>query len=374
MAEFNKTHNAFMAAMKKDAALFYAAFFIMVFAKAFGLYVADKLYYVLFAISGLLLACRLLLLVKDREVLLKSIAILLPCAIFFLNARETTLLFTCLFLAASKEINFEACMKSACGIYIVAICLRVVLYFCGVVEGGEKAIVANASDGTPYVVGYTYGYGYVTPNIFFAVVFVAVLLVLYVRKDKLDWVTITLTGIVALIVFLATKCKTGFVVYLGVLGAIAMHKLFPKRRKYLHAYCLLLVVISLFVGILLPFLRNLDNSSLMNLIDRILSGRLRISAQALRETGISFWGSAGWALDIMYMDVLFNCGTVGFAMVIAGGTALVWAFLKEEEPVGLICVCALILYASMEQFPLNIAMNPFLLYLGTNVIFKRKIV
>lgn len=83
-------------------------------------------------------------------------------------------------------------------------------------------------------------------------------------------------------------------------------------------------------------------------------------------------GTGGVFVDSLYMDVLLNCGVVGFCMLILGFGAAAWGFIRDRNDMGLICITAMILYACMEQFPLNIAMNPFILYLGTDVLFKNK--
>lgn len=356
---------------KENTILFYAAFALMVFAKAFGLYRADKIYYVLFAVSAAMLAVRILLMKKTKEDFGKLALLLLPGTAVFLYCRETTLLFTCLFLAASKEIDFDFSMKWCLRIYIFAIPLRLLLYFCGLVEGGEKAIYLHNSAGESYLAGYTYGYGYPHPNVLFITVFVAVLLYLYVRKDELGWKEIVAPGIVMVFTFLVTKSKAGLLISLAVMFALVLQRYVPHREQFIRLYCALMIGASLIVGIVLPLLYSADNPILYFINKFVITGRLRWAKEALMEAGVSLLGGGNAFLDILYMDVLINSGIAGFCMLMAGVIALPISFAKRRNYVGLLCASAMVLYACMEQFPLNIAMNPFVLYLGTDVLFEK---
>jgi len=362
--------NRYCNGLKTDAALFYLAFFLMVFAKAFGLWQVDRSYYVMFCVSALLLAIRVLMMKKDSRTILTMGLVLIPSVAVFFISHETTLLFTCLFVAASKDIDFETCIKYACIIYIIAVPLRVLLYFLGLVEGGSKAIYAHDSSGTPYLVGHTYGYGYVTPNMLFAAVFITVLLLFYVKRHNLNLGTLLATSIVILIAYVVTKCKTGLVVYLAVVAAIALMKIYPKKDSWLIVYCLLLVGGSFLLGAVLPFFFSVDNPILFFINEYLISGRLLLANNALLASGVGLLGGGGIFVDILYMDVLLNCGITGFIMLLLGGAIMLRGFIKEKNMMGLICAAAMILYACMEQFPLNIAMNPFLLYIGCSVYKK----
>ena len=362
-----------IADVKKNTTLFYAAFFMMVFAKAFGLFSADRSYYIMFAAAATLLLIRILISLKSWDTLIRVCLVLAPGAIVFLHNRETTLLFTCLFLAASKDVDFETSMKGALIACAAAIPLRVMLYFLGVVEGGTKPIISHDNMGNPYIVGYTKGYGFVTPNMLFAAVFIAVLLLLYVRRNKLNFTVLAIVSAITVGVFWITKCKTGMVVYAAVLGALLLGAVFPNKKSLIKAYCLLMIAGSIILGAVVPLIYSVDNPVLFLIDEYLLSGRLLLSNNALKEMGVTLLGKGDCFLDILYMDVLLNCGLLGFAALLCGFCAAVWCFVKQENMMGLICISAMILYACMEQFPLNIAMNPFLLYLGTNVIFTSKV-
>lgn len=357
---------------KKDTALFYVAFYLMVFAKAFGLWSTHKSYFVMFVVSGFLLGIRLLVMKKSRDDYWKIGLLLVPCCIIFLSSRETTLLFTCLFLAASKGIDFETSMKGACRVCLVTVPLRVVLNLLGLVEGGNKPLFAYDSAGNQIVTGYTYGYGFVTPNMLFSAVFIAVLLLFYVRRDKLKIQDMALSTALLLAVFYVTRCRTGLIVYFAVLCGVVVYRVFHQKPQLTSAYCGLLVAASVAVGVIFPLIYSRDNPIMYQIAFRGFTGRTQFAQDAVMKAGISLFGAGGIFSDILYVDVLVNSGIVGLVFLLIGMVALFAAFHKAKNYVGLICVSGMILYACMEQFPLNIAMNPFILYLGTAVLFKNK--
>ena len=356
---------------EKNTFLFYAAFFLMVFAKAFGLNRLHQSYSVMFIFSAALLGFRVLVMKPDIKTIIKIGLLLLPSALIFLFSRETTLLFTCLFIAASGGVDFEKTLKWSAGIYSVAVPLKILLYFLGLVEGGSKAIYTNDSMGKSYLVGYTYGYGYDHPNMLFSAAFVGVLLLLYVNRKKLGWGLIGLCSLIMAVIFAATRCRTGLLVYLAILPAFLLLKCFPQKEKLLKGYCLLLIMGSFAIGILFPLIYEEDNL-LMMLGSKMLSARPRWAHEAMQSYPLTLFGGAGVFLDILYIDVLMNCGIAGFSMLIVGIILMLYTFYRDNNLYAVVCVTALVLYACMEQFPLNIAMNPFILSVGIEVLFKEK--
>lgn len=356
---------------QRDIILFYTAFILMSFAKAFGLYSGDKVYYLLFVFCAALLALRILIMKKDLKDWLVIGVLLVPSGLIFLHNGETILLFTCLFLAASKNVDFVFSLRCSLIAYLTMIPLRVGLKLCGVIEGGNKAIyVANDSGGWD-LAGYTSGYGYPHPNTFFAVIFIAAILLLYLKQNQLKLPMLCAVSGVVLVVFCLSLCKTGFIVYLAVMVALVLKYLFPARRNRLVIYCILMIFGALLLGAVLPVIHSAENP-LLDFIDRyLISGRLHQGRDALTTNGLSLLGAGGVFLDVLYMDILLNSGILGTVMMYLGLSLLVWRYYKDEDDLGLICASSMILYGCMEQFPLNIIMNPFLLYLGPNVLFSK---
>lgn len=357
---------------KKDTTLFYIAFYVMAFAKAFGLHSGHKSYLLMFVVSGLLLGIRLLVMEKTWVDYLKVGLLLGPCGLIFLCSRETTLLFTCLFLTASKNVDFETCMKGTCRIYFATVPLRIVLNLLGVVEGGSKPLFAYDSAGKQIITGYISGYGYISPNSLFAVVFIAVLLLFYIRRDKLKIRDMAVGTVFMMAVYAVTRCRTGLIVYFAVLVGLLLYCYLRQKERLLRAYCGLLAVGSLAVGVVFPLIYDRENEIMRFIAFQGFTGRTEWAQNAMMKAGVSLFGAGGIFSDILYVDVLVNSGIVGLAFLLVGMAVLFFAFCKAKNYVGLICVSGMILYACMEQFPLNIAMNPFALYLGTAALFKNK--
>lgn len=352
--------------------LFYIPFFLMAFAKAFGLDKGNAVYYLLFAGSAMLLGIRILyLLKKDMKLIVRIALLLISCGVFFVSSRKTALLFTGLFLAASKDIDFELAIKGCVTSYLIAIPLRVSLYFLGFVEGGSKKIVVWINDQTQYLADITYGYGYNHPNVFMAVVVIAVLLLLYIRRERLTLPLFMTTSAFVVVVFMLTKGKTGLIIYLATLiGLLLLNLPQAYSKKIFVFYCLILIFVTLVMGILLPLFYSPQNLIMKLMNHKLVTGRFANAQSALKAVGIHLFGNGrGWS-DILYIDMLLTCGIAGLVMIMFGAVALFVAFFKDRNWTGLLGASVMILYASMEQFPLNIAMNPFLLYIGTAMLYR----
>lgn len=368
----NTTGN--VSVVKREDALFYIAFLTMVFAKAFGLDSSHTVYYILFAGAGLLLGMRILILLKRRDLgLIGAILLLMiPSGILLLINRETTMLFTCFFLAACKDIDFDTAMRWCFRMFLIAIPLKLCLYFMGIVEGGYKEIWVYVSPEEAYLADITYGYGYMHPNTFFAVVCIAAMLLLYVQRNNIKISTVLAVTAVVVTVFVLTKCKSGMMVYGAVFVGIFIDKVL-RKEKLLLSYCGLLVAAALVLGILLPLIHSEENPILHFINHKLVTGRLELARNAIDNVGIHLLRGGNCFSDILYMDTLLNNGLLGFGMLMTGMGTLWFSMVRDKNWVGLVCVSSVALYACMEQFPLNIAMNPFLLYLGTNVIFTSKV-
>lgn len=358
----------------KNTVPFYIAFYIMVFAKAFGLDSSHTVYYVLFAGAGLLLGIRILILLWRRDVRLTVtiLLLLIPSGILLLINRETTLLFTCFFLAACKDIDFDTAMRWCFRMFLIAIPLKLCLYFMGIVEGGYKEIWVYVSPEEAYLADITYGYGYMHPNTFFAVVCIAAMLLLYVQRNNIKISTVLAVTAVVVTVFVLTKCKTGIIVYAAALVGIFIEQVL-RKEKLLLTYCGMLIAAALVLGVLLPMIHSEENPILHFINHKLVTGRLKLARDAFDNIGIHLLRGGNCFSDILYMDTLLNNGLLGFGMLMTGMGALLFAMFRDRNGIGLVCVSSVALYACMEQFPLNIAMNPFLLYLGTNVIFTSKV-
>jgi len=346
--------------------LFDLAFFMIVTGKAFGLSSEDKLYNIVFLLCGVFLSIKIILTKTAVGNWLRVFLIGLVCGGMVLCGHETRLPLACLFIIAAKDVNFEECMKKACRIYWCVIPIRIFLYFLGIVEGGRKPIYINHK-----VVGFTYGYGYQHPNTFFYTVFLAILLCYYVKRRKLRFIDIFVCSTVMTIVFAATLCKTGMMVYLFVVLGIVLYLFFPKSKKLLYGYCVSAIIMSVMIGIVCPSIHT-GNSQVLKAVDYLFKGRLHWAKAAIVNTGITLFGRSTDLVDILYIDILANGGITGFLMVVIGTAVMLRGFLRDKNDVGILCTSALVLYSCMETYPINFAFNPLILYLGTNIFYREK--
>lgn len=351
----------------RSAHLFYIAFYPMVFAKAFGLNRSDFVYNILFAFSFLWLFIRIVRMKNLRPFVMMA-ALLVGC--IFIFTHEMTMLYTMIFLIASKNIDFDKAMQTSAVLYVIGIILRLGLHFLGISEGGTKPMY-EVINGVTVAVGTYSGYGFITPNVFFANVFMATILIFYSLRKTLNIFLISWLSLIIFIVYKLTHCRTGLLIYLIFVSTVVLFRYIDKGTRYIKYIFYSIVFLSLMIGVIFPLLYTI-NPAAMAFADRLFTGRLNLVAAALRNSGISLFGDGSSSLDILYMHTLINNGIVGFVLLLIGGYSLFKNIFKSGNLIGCTCVCAMILYASMEQFPLNIAMNPFILYLGTNVFYCKR--
>ena len=347
--------------------LFYIAYYPMVFCKGFGLNQSNAIYNKLFfAIIAILLLRFFSLKYLKRELIIVSTLVGVGL-LTYINGAETTLLFTIVFLVCSKGIDFEKTIKNSMYLYFMGTVLKLILYYTGLYEGGSK-VVNLVENGYSVTLEYS-GYGFITPNVLYANVFLIILMFFYVYNEKMKLIHFVLSFFIMYKFYTMTHCRTGFLVYLCLLCSMLIFKYIKEQRFILELSMIVVQTVSFLIGIALPVLYN-PSWSIFVTLNKILTGRFRLAKDAINNIGISLFGKTGCSLDILYMNVLIRDGLCGFIITLAAIVMLFISLRQSKNMMGYICMTLMTLYASIEQFPMNIAMNPFLLLIGVNIIYK----
>lgn len=347
--------------------LFYIAYYLMVFCKGFGLNQSDVIYNKLFFIAIVILMLRFFLLKYSKRELIIVSALVGIGILTYINGEETTLLFTIIFLVSSKGIDFEKTIKNSMYLYFIGTALKLILYYTGIYEGGSK-VVNLVENGYSVTLEYM-GYGFITPNVLYANVFLVILMFFYVYNEKIKLIHFLLSFFIMYIFYTMTHCRTGFLVYLCLLCSMLIFKYIKEKRIIIELSMIVVQIVSFLIGIVLPVLYN-SSLSIFVILNKILTGRFRLAKDAINNIGISLFGKPGCSLDILYMNVLIRDGLFGFIITLVAIVMLFISLRQSKNMIGYVCMTLMILYASIEQFPMNIAMNPFLLLIGANIIYK----
>lgn len=349
--------------LKWGEILFYLFFLLMNTATSLGLNSGHRAYQFIFMLSLFLVLAKIALTEYTKW---EYIRILLLCILFgsaFLVNGEKTLLLTVLAIIGCKGIDLWKLLKAVLLCRVSVMGITVVLAW--------LEIIPNISHNLPkagkrYLI---YSYGYVHPNSFYAnLLVIAVLLVVLVYRSMRFYQIAVLTGIMYG-AYKLTMCRTGWMLWLLMIVILLCNKLLDKLGYRNQLYRLFpwlvpgLAALS-FVCILLYRM----GASPAYVLDGILTGRIRLMTEAFFAAPFHLLGVAkGTSLSMMdncYVNLYVRYGILIFLLIMVAAVKLFQRLLKEENYAVILGLGVLAVYGFMEQFPLNVAWNPLLLYAG----------
>ena len=327
----------------------------------------DWFYKVMFVIALIMFCLKMLTTNFDlREYIWMSlIAVILVICLY--RNQEKTLILSMLGIFGCKDIPVKKVIKYALYSKLFLTIIAVSFSALGIItneaielpKGGEIFIL--------------HCYGYYSPNTLFANLFLVCVMAIavYQRQIKL-WGYMGLT----LFLYIAYKvlmCRTGLVVwvfFLGMIGIYSVVKNVRLRRCYLFLIIMLPVICTILTfGITMLY----ENGNAIGVkLDALLTGRIAHISRFLPQIGkITVFGHIPREpFDSMYVHLYFNYGIVLFTIFIVGYIYTMYYAWKKGRDFELIILGVMSVYGFMEQFPLNITWNLFLLYMSW-ILFKR---
>ena len=315
-----------------------------------------------------ILAGKILLDFLSGEFRIKEICVItLISAILFLNMRVTGIkdaFIYWVFIVGSKGTNYKKVIKWAAIAHFAA--LFIVIGSCFI----------HALENVVYIQGNrireSLGFAYTTePANFF---FYGVLLWVYARDKKIQWIELIILASFDILIFKKTGTLSAFSITLFVLCLDAVVKVFPDMRAWKLAYRWLAVLIVPCLVVFIFYTTCKYDSSVVWLdrLDQLLHSRLQLGHAAIEKYGIPAFGQRirwiGGAnaytgkynyVDSSFVQILINYGWVFFCLLIIGFQYFERSIYNHKDFYLLIVFCALMVHATFDPQLIWIMFNSF---------------
>lgn len=350
--------------------IFYMLFLLpMTGMTSMGLNSEDRIYLYVFAVATLFLLLKMA--VTDftwKEIAIMGVFTLLLGANFLRNG-EKTLILTAMGIFGAKNVNLDKVMKYA--LWEKAV-LTVGTLTLAATEVIENVAFELPKHGEMYTI---YSYGYETPNMGFANIFVVLLLTIIVYGDRMQWYAYVVASGIIILFYKILICRTGLMAWGCMCLALLMYKILKRVNKekiYMRCYTLIPIILG-GLSIILPIV-SWDNYEFSHLLNTILNGRIDLINQVHYEKWNSMLGHIPQrAFDNMYFNMLYNYGLLLFAFFLIAYMIGMWYCNLREQHYVTITLGIMAVYGFMELLPLSILWNLPLIYLA-QVLFKGRTV
>lgn len=348
--------------------IFYMLFLLpMTGMTSMGLNSEDRIYLYVFAVATLFLLLKML--VTDftwREIVIMGVFTLL-LGVNFLRNGEKTLILTAMGIFGAKNVNLDKVMKYALWEKAVLTVGMLTLAATGVIENVAFELPKNW-------IRYTiYSYGYETPNMGFANVFVVLLLAIIVYGDRFKWYAYAIGTCIMLAAYKVFMCRTGLVVW-GVLCIMVLGyrllKYFRREKIYLYVFTAIPGVLYVLTMTIPVIARN--NEELAVMINRLLTGRVELINQVYGQVWTLVMGHVPQqSFDSIYFHVLYNYGWIITIFWLVAYMIGIWYSVRKNQYYITIALGIMAVYGYMELLALSILWNLPLLYLA-RILFQGK--
>lgn len=348
--------------------LFYMMFLLpMTGMTSMGLNSEDRIYMIVFAVTTLILLLKMA--VTDftwKEIFIMAVFTAL-FGVNFLRNGEKTLILTAMGIFGAKNVNPDKVMKYALWEKAVLTVGTLTLAAVGVIENVAHVLPKNWESYT------IYSYGYHTPNMAFANIFVVLLLAILVYGDRLKWYGYVVGTVIMLLAYKLFMCRTGLIVWIllcvMVLGYRVM-KHFRKEKVYMALFTAIPAVLAV-LTLVIP-VQARKNAEFNEAINKLLTGRVRLVNAVYDEVWTLWLGHVPQnSFDSIYFHTLYNYGWILFVLCFIAYIAGMWYCNKKGKFYATIALGIMAVYGYMELLPMSVLWNLPLLYLAW-VLFKEK--
>ena len=311
-----------------------------------------------------------LLIDEHRKIELYSILILIPVLSVIIYTTKTyyTLLPIFLLVISVRNINLEKILR----IWLFEIAILMILvsfsYYVDII-GETTRVFGREGDKIRYGLGY--GYSSFSANYFFHFT----LFYSFIRREKIRILEILALFVINYYLYLKTDTKSAFACSILLLFLVLIIKYFKlsKQINFLNKYTMLIgFIISLGTLFLYRF-----GTEIGELLNTLVTGRLRLADKAWDEFGITIFGQKilwvtenQWMSEIEYdyvdssfLNILFNYGIVLILLIIIGYYLLGKKKLSNNIFYTLM-IGILGIHCIYDPQLLEISHNPSILFLG----------
>lgn len=354
---------------KENAFLFYVAWIMMEIhiciansnAAAYSISIISYIAILIF-LSKILLTMKY----SIRELCLMGI-LLIGGGISAISSKDMRVLWFAIVFSASKNIDFDKLVRYSFRVMIICCMTFVIMYLCGLIEGSHSI--------TDKGIRLSFGLGHA--NMCAAYYSLIIMFILYIYYNKIKIYHIILFVIGEYGVYLATKSNTGLIVVSITLLMFIVVKYFPMQKFNIKVIASAIIIIIAFFTIL-PIIYD-KNISILKLLDKLMTGRLRQANYYYLNYGIRLFGNDIRAdllkvntdniLDMGYAKMLINNGLFFYIIVVGGYLLLIKRAIKEQRKDIIVFFGAMLIYLLSENVATYIFMNVTMMSFS-EILFK----
>lgn len=280
-------------------------------------------------------------------------------------------------IVGAKDVEFDKILK----VYLtIGITIMLAAFVASQMGWIENLIYFTPRDGQLIA---RESFGSVYPTDFAAHIFYFAVAGMYWSEDKISFGKIINFIVLALFVYDKCGARTSSLCMLGMAIALVLICFLKKRIKTNTIYNLLSMSMIMLAGIFLTLSYIYDSRSEWFVkLDGILSTRLSISNYAFTLYDYPLFGQNivenGWGrgnvvseyffLDDSYIRIALLYGVVLLVIVLLLFLAVSRKAIKGKQIIVLCSICMIALHSFMEHHLLEIAYNPFILYLFAKTV------
>lgn len=318
-----------------------------------------------------LLCLRVILMppIKDKKRLIALCIMTVAFLVSGIVIGHKFFVFTALILVSTVDMNAKLVMKIPLIIQGSLLVLITVLAEVGILENYNFV----SFDRYRYALGFSWT---TIPTIMF---FFLMLCYISIRADKYRWYESVILLAISCYFYIRTRTRMTFALELVAIVAFTALTLFPIIEKLLYKirYVIIAVpLLSTIVAFVSAWLYNPEKAYWVK-ANNILSNRLILAQDALREYKVTLWGQAiewigsglangGYPEDYNYVDssyiqLFITYGLISFIIIIGFYTVGIWKAVKLNNWWIAIALVFVLLHSLTEPHLLNFAENPLIL-------------
>ncbi|WP_349946246.1 hypothetical protein ABFV83_19390 [Lacrimispora sp. BS-2] len=291
--------------------------------------------------------------------------------VIYLKTGNMAMVVLWVFILAAKDVDFDLIIKYS---FIINVYLMVFVVTSSLFGIVEDRIYIRANGAYRYSLGYQYTTN--IANLYMHMIFMYV----YWKKKRISIVSMILLMIVNVLIFRLTDTKNAFAMGCMVLiGAfiIKVSVYFSKPHKWINWVYLCSIPFFAVVSVVVTSFYNKD-VSWMNTINNILSGRLKLGYEGIKQYGIGLFGNKiEWVgggfiyeienksynyVDSSYVQFLLEFGMIALILACIYFIKLNYKAIKRKDVWFGLSMFVIAVHSISDPQLMWLECNPFLLY------------
>jgi len=287
--------------------------------------------------------------IRDKKFPIRVIPMLIVSVLIYIFIRKSTMIIIITMILAMRKCDLKQIIKIVFFVYTLFFVLVICGALIGVIPDWVYAKYLK-EEKTRHSLGFYY------PTLTMNFYIMITLMYSYIRKSNIKYIELIILQGINCFLFAYTKARLGFLLITGFLLLILLYKIFRRKKdrikkflnnKVIKTVCCAIPIILLLIMFLLTYLYKIDkNNEVIDYIDNVLSGRLRLNCKAINTYQINLFGTkmkwfgmggVGYThrqdkyyfnnynfVDSSYIKMFFDHGIIMSVMIIVSYVLFIW--------------------------------------------------